>query len=421
MSKILITAHGSTGDILAPVRLGRELIRRGHEVRMAVNPWQAEKVSRWGVPSIPIGVSFGPENWVKLLEVVNIEDLCSIKALPYVANNFLKPFLAPTYRDFLPLVPDYDVVLANITALWAKPASEMYKKKYVAMIFAAINIYSRFHPPGGAAHDNPVTKREILRNFLLWKFRSLVIRHKFTKPLRESYHELGLAFPKTLFNESRFSRDLTLLPLDPLWVKRAPDWPQTMVQTGFFRPQPDDTFAIPDDVREFVERKDPRPLLVFAFGSVYRKDPRSLYEKLIAAIRRAGFRTLIVESWGGPTGLSEEDILSTPFVPYGWLFKYATIVVSQGGVATISDCMLAAVPQLVVAHFGDQPDNGRRMQRLGLGRTMMISELTPERFEQELSHITANLHTFREQAKLISSRLQPNGLEDCADAVERIL
>lgn len=421
MSKILITAHGSTGDILPCVRLGRELRRRGHGVTMAVNPGQTERVSKWGLPAVAVGPSFGPENWEKLLEQVDIEELCSVKALPHVANNFLKPFLAPTYRDFQPLVPSHDVVISNITALWAKPASEAHDKPYVSLILAAVGIYSRHHPPGGTPKDEPPTAMEALRNSLLWKLRGAIIRRKFTQPLRESYAEAGLAFPANLFNENRHSSRLTLLPLDPVWVKRAPDWPEMVVQTGFIRPQEDDAFPVPAEVAGFVGRGDARPLLVFAFGSVHRRDSRAFYEKLIPVARRAGYRTLIVESWGGPTGLSGEDVLSTPFVPYGWLFRHAALVTHQGGVGTSADCMLAAVPQLVVAHFGEQPDNGRRVQRLGCGRTLTAREFTPERFESELAAMTAGLETFRRQSEAVRERLLPDGLERCADAVERLL
>ena len=53
--KFAIASFGSRGDIEPSVAIGRELLRRGHEVRMAVPPEQVEFVKATGLEAVAYG------------------------------------------------------------------------------------------------------------------------------------------------------------------------------------------------------------------------------------------------------------------------------------------------------------------------------------------------------------------------------
>ena len=55
--KFALACYGSRGDVEPSAAVGRELQRRGHEVRMAVPPELVGFVETVGLPAIP----FGPE------------------------------------------------------------------------------------------------------------------------------------------------------------------------------------------------------------------------------------------------------------------------------------------------------------------------------------------------------------------------
>lgn len=70
---------------------------------------------------------------------------------------------------------------------------------------------------------------------------------------------------------------------------------------------------------------------------------------------------------------------------------------------------------------GDQFDNGKRAQRRGCGTMIKTGDFTAERYEQELTEMTNNLSALRQKCMAARDRLQLDGLEKCADAVERFL
>jgi UDP:flavonoid glycosyltransferase YjiC (YdhE family) len=56
--KFVVAGYGSRGDVEACVALGRELLRRGHEVRMAVPPNMLGLIESAGLAA----VAYGPDS-----------------------------------------------------------------------------------------------------------------------------------------------------------------------------------------------------------------------------------------------------------------------------------------------------------------------------------------------------------------------
>ena len=53
--KFALTGYGSRGDVEPFAALARELLRRGHEVRLAVPPWMLDFVQSAGITAVPYG------------------------------------------------------------------------------------------------------------------------------------------------------------------------------------------------------------------------------------------------------------------------------------------------------------------------------------------------------------------------------
>ena len=58
--RVLLTSHGSTGDIYPVIRLGRALLEAGHEVRFATVSFFREEVERAGLEFVAL-----PPDWIK--------------------------------------------------------------------------------------------------------------------------------------------------------------------------------------------------------------------------------------------------------------------------------------------------------------------------------------------------------------------
>lgn len=57
------------------------------------------------------------------------------------------------------------------------------------------------------------------------------------------------------------------------------------------------------------------------------------------------------------------------------LLPHAALLGHHGGIGTLSQGFASGVPQLVLPLSHDQPDNGRRLERLGAGRSLPPSRL----------------------------------------------
>jgi UDP:flavonoid glycosyltransferase YjiC (YdhE family) len=63
-------------------------------------------------------------------------------------------------------------------------------------------------------------------------------------------------------------------------------------------------------------------------------------------------------------------VIHIDFAPFSELLPHCAALVHHGGIGTCSQGLAAGVPQLVVPHAHDQPDNAARLVRLGVARKL---------------------------------------------------
>jgi rhamnosyltransferase subunit B len=418
MAKILVTTFGTTGDVLPSLRLATELARRNHQLVLALPPSQTHLPREWNFPAVAIGPSIDRQTWARAYENGTPANINTARTVAALVEHVYGPAIICTYEPFAALVPEYDFVIANSLALWAAPACDRHGRPYAMLHMMGIGIPSRSYPPPRFPKP-PFLKS--LYNTVAWELTRAALWLVYTRPLKPAYREVGLKVPPHIFLDDSLSPYLNILALDPLWFHPAEDWPRTIVQTGFIRPHPSEESEVPGEVERFVAQVDRAPLLVFAFGSMQHFGKEESYQPFIDVARRHGCRVLIVAGWGGSSLYNSADVLSVPYVSYKWLFDRASIVVHHGGTGTVSDCFWSTVPQLIVAHGFDQPDNGLRVEGLGAGRWLHLRHFTPARFDNELGEMLTNLSTYKQATVLLEKQLIRDGVERAADSVESLL
>ena len=65
------------------------------------------------------------------------------------------------------------------------------------------------------------------------------------------------------------------------------------------------------------------------------------------------------------------DVLLLRQFPPPLLLPHCAAVVTHAGIGTVSQSLNAGTPLLSVPHFGDQFDNADRLERLGVGRSIL--------------------------------------------------
>ena len=71
--KFVLACYGTRGDIEPSVVVGRELLRRGHDVRMAVPPDLVGFAEAAGLPAVAYGLE--TQTWLQLELVVDGEKI----------------------------------------------------------------------------------------------------------------------------------------------------------------------------------------------------------------------------------------------------------------------------------------------------------------------------------------------------------
>jgi UDP:flavonoid glycosyltransferase YjiC (YdhE family) len=75
------------------------------------------------------------------------------------------------------------------------------------------------------------------------------------------------------------------------------------------------------------------------------------------------------------------------------------------------------VPQLVVPFAHDQPDNARRLSRLGVASLLWPAHATGERMAKKLATLMRST-SVAQRCRTIATSIRP-GIEDACDALER--
>ena len=155
-----------------------------------------------------------------------------------------------------------------------------------------------------------------------------------------------------------------------------------MRHAGFLRFDQAESFGLPANVDEFLSAGDPP--IVFSFGSAMRQG-KPYFAAAAEACRLLGRRGLLLAKGGDqipatlPPGVFHAD-----YAPFSRVFPRAAAVVHHGGIGTCSQALAAGVPQLVMPLAFDQPDNARRLEKLGVGARVWPKKFTPKRVAETL-------------------------------------
>jgi UDP:flavonoid glycosyltransferase YjiC (YdhE family) len=113
-----------------------------------------------------------------------------------------------------------------------------------------------------------------------------------------------------------------------------------------------------------------------------------------------------------------DSICIAHYAPFSVLFPRAELVVHQGGVGTTAQCLRAGRPMLIMPYSHDQPDNARRMRRLGAARSILRSRFTAKRVAGVLRAMLAEPEYEVEAQKAAHEIASENGASTACDALE---
>lgn len=123
-------------------------------------------------------------------------------------------------------------------------------------------------------------------------------------------------------------------------------------------------------------------------------------------------------------GSVPEGVFLEQYVNTDKLLPHCDLVCCHGGNGTLYQALSFGLPVVVVATHQEQSCGGKRIQRLGLGRTMMLKEVRKRGFETVLAAVRGVLADpgYRQRAQRFAHLLHDwNGANLAADAIENFV
>jgi UDP:flavonoid glycosyltransferase YjiC (YdhE family) len=405
VSRVVLLAVGSRGDVEPCVALGRGLRAAGHAVRIAaLAPFRAD-VTAQGVDFVSLGDL--PERF-RGRRGPSFSGLAGRVAFWAVYRRLLAGYLPA----FVEACRGADLIVHTGLAFPGYHLAEAMGVPCASVAFV----------PGAPTreHMHPLFADRRLSRGPAWNRatfaaeQALMMQSTAALVTRWRTRTLGLpAVPRRDLVAHRWRRtDAVLLGVSPHLVPRPADWGERVHVTGALHLDGD--FAPDPALGAFLEA-GPAPVYV-GFGSMSDADGARLAAAVVEALRRLGLRGVLARGWGG---LRLDDaaphVHVVDAVPHAWLFARVRAAVHHGGAGTTDAALRAGLPAVVVPFDYDQRFWGRLLAERGLGP----APIPPARLDADtLAAALRALDAYRERVAPLAAAMRT---EDGVAAAVRIL
>lgn len=415
--RVLIAVFGSRGNVFPLLALGRALRQRGHKVSFATTDRYREAVEDAGLdfhilrpdPLPPPG---------EVLDPAKGDSESGLRGVVF-------PRVEETYRDLLTAGAGADALIFPMFIFPGPLAAARLGVPWVEVHFAPGTLNSVYDPPylPPLPWLYPLQRATPLVPWLLNPLARAAIR-SWHQPLYDLRDREGFKADKStpLLGGMR-SPWLTLALFSHLLGRAQKDWPQPNAVTGFPFYNEDEK-AMPEEVARFLE--DGEAPIVAALGSIATEDRHSFFVEAVSASQTLRRRLLIL---AGPdtdwllTQSLPQSVRVVPYAPYAQVFPRCCVLIVSGSVGPISHALRSGRPVLVVpaASKADQPDNALRVERLGVGRWLLMNRFLRDSAVSELSKLLSEPAYTEKAAQAASQVREEDGLQAACDVLEAAL
>ena len=410
--KLVLASYGTRGDIEPCAAVGHELVRRGHDVCIAVPPDLVGFVESSGLAAVAYG-----------LDTQSVQD---------AFRDFWTCFLHTFWRvgDLIRLWRENWV---NVNRSWGEMSTTLTALADGADLVltgqayqeTAANVAEYHGIPLATLHYYPMRANGQLTASL----PAPVVRAAMT-----AYELLSWGLTKRLENTQR--RELGL-------PKAAGPSPRRIAKRGSLEIQAYDPECFPGLATEWADRRRPlvgaltmelpteadddvvswiaagTPPIYFGFGSFPVESPADTIEMISAACATLGERALVCAGGSDFTGALQSNHLKVVAAAnHAAIFPACRAVVHHGGAGTTAAGLRAGVPTLILWTHTDQPIWGAAVKRLKVGTAQRFSTTTRDSLIADLRRIVAPAYLTR--AREVATRMTKpaESVADAADLVE---
>ena len=397
--KFVLAFYGTRGDVEPGVAVGRELLRRGHNVRMAVPPDLVGFAESAGL----LAVAYGPDTQAWLEATRNFwtrlfRNFWRIKEVATLLRESREPgtrcwgemsttltsltdgadllITGLSYQELAANVAEYcDVPLATVLWLPIRVNGHLLPRLPAPLIRSAMTVYE-WLVWRGVKKAEDVQRRELGLP-------------KATGPAPRRIAERGSL-------EIQAYDEVCFPGLAAEWAK----WNGRRPFVGTL------TMELPTDADDEVASwiAAGKPPIFFGFGSIPVESPADTIAMIGAACAQLGERALVCSGWTDFSHVPHFDhVKVVGAVNFATVFPACRAVVHHGGAGTTAAGLRAGVPTLILWMTDVQVMWGAAVKRLKMGTSRRFSTTTQKSLVADLRTILAPQYANR--AREIASRM----------------
>ncbi len=419
--RIVLTTFGTFGDVHPLIGLSLELQRRGHVPVLAIPEMFREKIEALGIEFAPVRPDQDPHDKVLVAMIYDIKH-----GTERGLREFLFPSIRESYEDLLAAVSakgGADLLVAGELAYAAPIVAEKTGIPWASYVLAPFSFFSAYDPPVLPPYPLLAKVQAVVPGTgqVVARFARFVTR-KWPEPVFALRKELGLPRGDDPIFDAKHSQRLVLALFSKVLGEKQKDWPKQTRTTGFvFYDGDGDARDLAPELKDFLEA-GPAPL-VFTLGSAAVLDAGSFYEESAKLAEELDQRAVLLvghEPGNYPKRKLPESIFVAEYAPYSKILPHASVVVHQGGVGTTAQTLRAGKPMLVMPYSHDQPDNARRVKRLGVAEVIGRPQYSAKTGLRPLRALLEKPEYARRAAEIAQQIEADHGVETAVSALEEV-
>ncbi|MEB3981993.1 glycosyltransferase [Mycobacterium sp. 663a-19] len=410
--RFVLACYGTRGDVEPCAALGRELLRRGHEVRMAVSPDMVGFAEAAGLTAVPYGLGDQAmldahrDFWKELSG-----NFWRVRRLNKVWRASWEPSVrcwGEMSTTLVSLAKDADLLFTGLA--YQEVVADV--AEYYAIPLATLD-HIPLRPNGKLLPFLPGPV-----GYFAMTVGEQLVWHLWKKVQDAERRELGL--PKANSPGARRITERGSLELqaydEVCFPGLADEWAKWNGQRPFVGAL---TMELPTDADEEVLSwiAAGTPPIYFGFGSMPVESPADTVAMVGAACAELGERALI-----SAADFSDvprfEHVKVVGAVNHSAIFPACRAVVHHGGAGTTAAGLRAGAPTLILWMLGDQPLWGARVKRLKVGTARRFPSMTHKSLVADLRAILAPEIVANARAIAASMTKAAESVATAADLVE---
>ena len=412
--KCVLASYGSRGDIEPCVAVGRELLRRGHEVRMAVPPDLVGFAESAGLTA----VAYGPDTreW-------------------WGANRDLWTYLFRSFWKIQHLIRLWREIGESVIQYWEEITTTLRSLADGADLLVtflnfeqpAANVAEYYDIPLATLHVSPVRANGQFLPFLpssLGRYALTVLQWANWRGMKKfddaQRRELGL--PKATRSAPRRITERGSLEIqaydEVCFPGLAAEWAKWNGQRPFVGAL---TMELTTDADKEVASwiAAGTPPIFFGFGSTPVESAADTLAMISAACAQLGERALVCSGWSDFSHVPHLDhVKVVGAMNYAVAFPACRAVVHHGGMGTMAAGLRAGVPMLILWTGPDQAISAARVKRLKVGSGRRFSITTEKSLVSDLRRILDPEYVARAREVATQTTEPAESVADAADLLE---